>query len=180
MIVLMLVAGSLFLAYVFSYLYLWTVSPQVWPPIASPALPAIKWAVLSGLLLLLSILAYVGAGRALPRPGERNGTMLALLLLATACLVGGVAVDLYSHWEVGLRPTASSYAAIVYMSGILTGQVALAVTVMTLFTVARYAAGKLDSERRVSFDNTSLLGRYGAAQGLCALLLIHGFPQAIG
>ena len=31
MVVLMLVAGSLYLAYVFSYLYLWTVSPQVWP-----------------------------------------------------------------------------------------------------------------------------------------------------
>ena len=31
MVVLLLVAGSLYLAYVFSYLYLWTVSPQVWP-----------------------------------------------------------------------------------------------------------------------------------------------------
>jgi len=179
MIILMLVAGSLFVAYVFSYLYLWTVSPQVWPPTGSPAPSALKLPAMSGVLLLLSILAFVGAGRTLPRPGGRSSTMLALLLLATACLIGGVAVDLYSHWEMGLRPTVSSYAAIVYMAGVLTGQIALAVAVMTLFTVARYATGKLDSERRNSFDSTSLLGRYGAAQGLFALLLIHGFPHAI-
>jgi cytochrome c oxidase subunit I+III len=131
-------------------------------------------------LLLLSILAFVGAGRTLPRPGERSSRMLVLLLLATGGLIGGIVVDLFSQWEAGLRPTDNSYAAMVYMSGILNGQIALAVAIMTQFTVARYATGKLDCERRNSFDNTSLLGRYAAAQGLFALLLIHGFPQAIG
>jgi cytochrome c oxidase subunit I+III len=135
---------------------------------------------MSGILLLLSILAFVGAGRTLPRPGGRSSSMLALLFLATGSLIGGLAVDLFSHWETGLRPTVNSYAAMVYMAGLLNGQIALAVAIMTLFTVARYATGKLDCERRNCFDNTSLLGRYAAAQGLFALLLLHGFPQAIG
>lgn len=36
MVVLMFVAASLYLAYVFSYLFLWVVSPEVWAPIGSP------------------------------------------------------------------------------------------------------------------------------------------------
>ena len=65
MVVLLLVAGSLYLAYVFSYLYLWTVSPQVWPKAGQLAarrrgrsLSALLLAASSGLILL--------AGRALP------------------------------------------------------------------------------------------------------------------
>jgi len=39
MVVLMFVAGSLYLSYVFSYLFLWTVSPEVWAPGGAPPLP---------------------------------------------------------------------------------------------------------------------------------------------
>jgi cytochrome c oxidase subunit I+III len=53
------------------------------------------------------------------------------------------------------------------------------VLIMSLFTVARYAAGKLDSVRRLSFDNTALLGWYGAGQGLLGLVLVHGFPRLL-
>ena len=54
------------------------------------------------------------------------------------------------------------------------------VAVMTLmlgYTLARSAAGLLHSERRVTFDNTMLMGWYSAAQGGTALLLLHLFPR---
>jgi cytochrome c oxidase subunit I+III len=67
----------------------------------------------------------------------------------------------------------------VYMSSALTGQIAAVVAIMTLYTIARCLAGKVDRERRVTFDNTTLLARYAAIQGLLGLVLVHGFPRAI-
>jgi cytochrome c oxidase subunit I+III len=180
MVVLMLVAGSLYLAYVFSYLYLWTVAPQVWAGSGSPNLPAAKWPIISGLLFLLSITAYLGAARVLPLPLSRNLKMPVLLTVGTVCLVGGVAVEIVGHWQTGLRATANSYSAMVYMASALTAQVVAAVVIMSLFTGARYATGKLDRQRRVTFDNTALLAVYAAGQGLVGVGLIHGFPRLIG
>jgi cytochrome c oxidase subunit I+III len=57
MVVLMLVAASLYLSWVFSYLYLWTVSPEVWAPAGSPAPPSARWPLGSALLLI------AGSGR---------------------------------------------------------------------------------------------------------------------
>jgi cytochrome c oxidase subunit I+III len=178
MVVLMLVAGSLFLSYVFSYLYLWTVSPQAWIDGAA-RLPATKWPVISGLLLLISITAFFGASRILPRPSRRGISAMILLAVGTICLIGGIVTEVTMHWQAGLRPTDSSYAALVYMASVLTGQVTVAVLIMSMFTAARYVAGKLDRERRVTFDNTALLACYAAAQGLLGLILVHGFPRVM-
>jgi cytochrome c oxidase subunit I+III len=97
-----------------------------------------------------------------------------------ACLVGGVAIEILAHWQTGVRPNENSYSAMVYMASALTGQVVAAVVVMSLFTVARHFAGKLDRQRRVTFDNTALLAVFAAGQGLLGLALIHGFPRLIG
>jgi cytochrome c oxidase subunit I+III len=180
MVVLMLVAGSLFLAYVFSYLYLWTVSPQVWAPAGSPALPSLEWLVASGLLFALGAGSFIGADHALSRAPGRSAATPFLLLLGAAFLVGGVAVDLVGHWQSGLRPTDNSYSAMVYMAAILTGQIVAAVAIMSLFTFARHLAGRLDSRRRVTFECTALLAYYAAGQGVVGLALVHGFPRLIG
>ena len=52
MVIVLLVAGALYLSYVFSYLYLWTVSPQVWPAANGQAIPSLGWSAVSGILLL--------------------------------------------------------------------------------------------------------------------------------
>jgi cytochrome c oxidase subunit I+III len=52
MVVLIFVAGSLYLAYVFSYLFLWVVSPEVWAPAGSPAPPPGPWPLSAATLLL--------------------------------------------------------------------------------------------------------------------------------
>ena len=180
MVVLMLVAGSLYVAYLFSYLYLWTVSPQVWPTAGSPNLPAAKWPVMSGLLFLVSMTAFVGAGRVLPPRSARGLYVPILLAVGTVSLVGGVAIEITAHWQTGLRPADSSYSAMVYMASVLTGQVVAAVVIMSLFTAARYFTGRLDRERRVTFDNTALFALYAAGQGVLGLALVHGFPRLIG
>ncbi len=178
MVVLMLVAGSLYLTYVFSYLYLWTVSPQIWA--SAESLPRALWPGISAALMAASAFAFAIGGRLLPSPGKFGAGTFVLTFFGAGALAGGVAVEVLGHWLSGLRPTANSYSAMVYMADALTGQLAFAVIIMALFTMARQIAGKLDSERRGCFENTALLACYTNAQGLFGLLLIHGFPRIIG
>ncbi|MBG0792885.1 cytochrome c oxidase subunit I [Methylocystis sp. H62] len=180
MVVLMLVAASLYLTYVFSYLYLWTVSPQVWPPTGSPAPPPLEWAAASAALLIVSVAAFAAADRLLPAPRSINIWTPIFMLLGAGCLVAGVAVEISGHWLTGLNATKTSYAAMVYMESVLTGQLAFAVAIMTFYALARYFTGKLDSERRLTFENVALLTYYTAGQGLFGLLLVHGFPRVSG
>ena len=60
------------------------------------------------------------------------------------------------------------------------GQIVFAVTMMTLFAVARHFAGRLDREWRVNYEMTALLAYYAAGQSLLGLVLVHGFPRLIG
>lgn len=180
MIVLMLVAGSLFLAYMFSYLYLWTVSPGVWAPHGAPSLPAAGWPLTSAALMMVSVVAFVVAGQTLGLVQSRNPWTPVFLFVGAACLAGGVGIDVLGHWKTGLQANQNSYAALVYVGSGLTGQLVFAVVIMTLFTIARHLAGRLDTVRRGTFENTALLAYYTAGQCLVGLLLVHGFPRVIG
>ena len=174
----MLVAGSLFLSYVFSYLFLWTVSPEVWAPATS--VPGGTWPFASALLFVMAAASFVLAGRALPPPGARNLSAPILMMVGAVCLAGAIGTEIAGHWQAGLRPTGSSYGAIVYMSAGLTGQVAVAVLIMAAFAIARYFARMLDAERRGTYENTAIFLYYAVGQGLVGLLLVHGFPRLIG
>jgi cytochrome c oxidase subunit I+III len=180
MVVLMFVAGSLYLAYVFSYLFLWTVSPEVWAPAGSPPLPALGWPAASTFLLLGGAAFVVAAGHLLPPEGKLGVAAPLAIFLALACLTGSLAVEIAGHWRAGLSPSASAYGAMVYLGVVLFGQLAFALVIMGVFTIARHVAGKLDRERRVTFDNLALLYHYTVVQSLFGLALIHGFPRLIG
>ncbi|HYD06661.1 MAG TPA: cytochrome c oxidase subunit I, partial [Reyranella sp.] len=65
MIVLVLVAASLFLSLAFSYFYLWIVSPQVWPQAADDRLPDLGWAAAQAALLVAAGVALRLADKAL-------------------------------------------------------------------------------------------------------------------
>jgi cytochrome c oxidase subunit I+III len=180
MVVLMLVAGSLYLSYVFSYLYLWTVSPDVWPAHGAPALPGLHRPALSAVLCLVAVLGFAAADRWLPPAGTRAILPATLgVLIGCAALAVAVAVEIVSHWQSGVRPEATAYGAMVYLAGLLAAQVVAAVVLMGLFTVARLVAGRTDRARRNSFDHTALLAYYAAAQTLLGLALVHGFPRLI-
>src|SRR5690606_21428437 len=180
MLVLMLVSASLYVSYAFSYLYLWTVSPEIWAPQGSPAPPMPLYPLASALLMIGGSAVMFIAGRLLPEPRHSNWIATALLLLATVAMVGATALEIWGHRITGLDPTVNGYGAIVYMNAVLQGQIGFAVVMMALFAAVRLLARRLDRRRRVMFDNAALLYYYATAQGLFGLLLVHGFPRMLG
>lgn len=174
-VTLMLVAGSLYLAYVFSYLYTWTVSPQQWED-NFRLLPAAVWPLASGGLLVLAGVCTAVASRTLSRSLAASA---ALVLMAVAALAGALAVELWAHWTSGLRPDASAYGALTYLASALQLEIVAAVVIIGFYVVARVAAGRLGPVHRVTFDVFMLLTYYAIGQGLLGLLLVHGFPRTV-
>ncbi|MDX0511215.1 cytochrome c oxidase subunit I [Sinorhizobium medicae] len=180
MVVLMFVAGSLYLAYVFSYLFLWVVSPEVWAPAGSPPPPPIGWPVASAALLLAGSGILWLVSRKLQQYAASRLAMSAALLLSLVCLSAAFMLETGGHLTTGLDPGENAYGAMVYLGAVLFAQLVLALLIMGLFTLARHLAGKLDAVRRVTYDNYALLYHYTVAQSLLGLGLIHGFPRLIG
>ena len=136
--------------------------------------PAGASALIVGALLIVGSVSTYAASIAL-----RHGAKATFALLLVAA-VGAVAVapasDAAAHWQAGLRPDASGYAAMVYQPLLLQIQIVAAVAVVAGFALARLVCGKLDQQRRAVFDNLALLLHYSVAQGLFGLLLVRGFP----
>ena len=171
MVVLMLVAGAMYACVLFSYLYLWTVSPDVWP--TAEQLPGLARPLIVALLLVASSAAMGLANRALK--GRHGRGVTAGLVGAVLLFAGAFAVDLGSH--AGVSPAASAYGAVVYLVLSMEGFFGVIVIVMALFALARQLAGRLDSVRRVTFDNARLYWHYTVVQSLLGLLVLHGFPR---
>jgi cytochrome c oxidase subunit I+III len=172
-VVLMLVAGSLYACAVFSYLYLWLVSPRLWP--ATQALPSWLYAAVEVALLAASSAAVAFANRALANDHRRlfnAAIVVGLLLLSGAVAVEFVAQRMFS-------PSSSAYSASVYLLAGLAGFFAVVVLVLGLFVVARAVKGSVNAVRRVTFDNARLLWHYTVAQTLVGVLLVHGFPRLV-
>jgi cytochrome c oxidase subunit I+III len=68
----------------------------------------------------------------------------------------------------------------VYLAALLAGQLVAAIVIMALFTITRLLVGKIDRERRNTFDHTALLAYYTVGQSLIGLFLVHGFPRLVG
>jgi cytochrome c oxidase subunit I+III len=174
-VILMLVAGSLYLAFVFSYLYVWTVAPQSWPDETQP-LPALLRPFAAAALLAIAAACTFAADKMLPRS---RAAFAGLVTLSVIALLAALAVEASSHWQGGLRPDASGYAALVYLASALQFQLVCAIVIMGAYVLARLAAGRLHHARRVTFETLALLVYYTAGQGLLGLLLVHGFPRAV-
>ena len=144
-------------------LYLWTVSPQVWPN--SDALPTPLWPMLSAALLAASAGAAVAALRALPTQRESRFGFVVLIACGVAALLAAFAVEVWAHWSVGLRPTTDAHAAMVAMAAFLQAQLALPVVIWACFVVARLFAGQVDRRRRATVENLTLMWVYVAVQG---------------
>jgi len=132
----------------------------------------------SAVLLAASSASVVYAGRALRR--ERQAPLrwtlpAALLLLGGAWLLEG-----WSHWQAGLRPQDSGYAATVYALIGYQGVLTVVLCFMGGYTLARSLAGRLGPRQRGSFFNTALMWHYIAAQGLIALFIMHGLATQAG
>ncbi|MFC7517580.1 cbb3-type cytochrome c oxidase subunit I [Herbaspirillum sp. GCM10030257] len=177
MVVLILVAASIFGSMLFAYLFLWTVSPEVWPD--ADALPSFAWPATVAALLLGSSACVARASRSLKRGEARFGVSI-LLPLAVLLLVASIAIDCYSQMQTGLSAQETAYGAAVYTLIGLQGFFVVVVSMMGLYTLARNRQGLISGRRRVTFDNTMLLWHYTVVQGLVALGLIHSFPRLAG
>jgi cytochrome c oxidase subunit I+III len=175
MVVLLLVAGSLYLSYVFSYLYMWTVDPARFAE--RTTMPDLTWPVLSAILLAASSGAVIAARRLL-RLDTTAGFILVLALGATL-LAAGTVLEPAGEWLAGQRPSRSAREALVFTHSLLQSQIVIAVAIMAGFAIARRVCGYLTAERRVVFDNLALLWHFAVAQGLTGLALIHGFPRIV-
>ena len=177
MIVLILVSASTFACLIFSYFFLWTVAPEFWPK-SMGLLPESKFPGAAALLSLLSSGLIAFAGDQLSSNG--HWPVRLALLTAAVLLVGALAFELHGHWSTGLRPTDSSYGAIVYTVVSIQGFFIIVVVAMALYTVVRSLAGRLDRERRATFDNTRLFWHYTVVQGLLGLAMVHLAPRLLG
>jgi cytochrome c oxidase subunit I+III len=175
-VVVLSVAGALWFSYVFAYLYLWTVAPSNWP--GATAMPSPERALLAGALLLASGAALTAMRVLLAR--DRRVAAAIAALSGVVLLALALGADALGHWESGLRAPRSGYAAVVYASHLLQGQIAGAVVVTGVFVALRLALGLVTARRRVMADNLALLWAYALGQGALALLLTHGFPRLIG
>jgi cytochrome c oxidase subunit I+III len=166
MVLLMLVGASLYGCLLFSYLYLWVVSPEVWPETG----PSLAYPLGATSLLLLSSSAVAFANRRVARHGECGALAFAVPLLALAAVL-----NILAHRD--LLAGESAYGAIVHAVLTLDAFFVAAAIALALFALARRAAGRLDRVRRVTFDNARLFWHYVVAQTLVGLLLVHGFPR---
>ncbi|MDQ9172122.1 cytochrome c oxidase subunit I [Oxalobacteraceae bacterium R-40] len=180
MVVLILVSGSMFASLMFGYLFLWTVSPEVWP--ASPAaLPPLAWPLASSALLVSSCTCVAWVSRRLKSGKAPLKWPLSLALsLALVLLIAAIVVELLGQQRSGLNPTESAYGAMVYTLFSLQAFFVGIVAIMGIYTIARTWSGLLNGVRRSTFDNTMLMWYYTGAQGLIATALVHSFPRLVG
>ncbi len=174
MIVLMLVAGALYLSYVFGYLYLWMVKPEGWPP--TDRLPDATFLYVQVLLLGVSGACLFVTRRALDRDRTPKAWLAGSIVLGVGALFSALGVEVLGQMNAGLVPTASGYAAMVFANVTLQAQIAGAVFFMALFAVARVLAGRVSRGRSVVVDNLGAFWAYSIGQTAFGLLLIHGFP----
>jgi cytochrome c oxidase subunit I+III len=168
-VILMIVSGMLYACLLFSYLYLWMVSRELWPSTPPPAMPGL----LSLGLYLLGIGSVAYAGRQLAKHDRCWALLPAIGLLCGASWLGFRG---FGH----VSPSADAYGAIVYT--VLWGNVffAFVVIVMALYCLARSTAGLVDRNRRVTFDNMRIFWHYVVAQTLAGVAMIYGFPRLVG
>jgi cytochrome c oxidase subunit I+III len=179
-VVLILVAATAFACLLFSYLFLWTVNPHLWPS-ETTRLPQLGWPAASATLYLLSSAAVFAASRLLARVPDRSSAPVVVALLTAILLVPlPVVAEVLGQSSVGLRPSATSYGAIVYTLAAWQGFFAAVLVLMGLYTVARSLTGRLSGERRATFDNVELFWHYSVAQGAVSLAIVHLFPRALG
>jgi cytochrome c oxidase subunit I+III len=165
MMLLALVAASLYSCLLFSYLYLWLVSPQLWP--AEP--PPILWPAAAAVALALSSALVAWADRRLAK-----GNGIGLLWPAMALLVVAFSANLASRETPAAE---NAYGAIVHAFLVVDGFFAGVAILLALFALARRRAGRLDAVRRVTFDNAKLFWHYTVAQTLAGVVMVHGFAR---
>lgn len=180
MVILLIVLGVMAVTLVFSYLFLWTVSPEIWPGgdreiVATPS----RLAVIA--LYLVAIGLVIAAGYMLPESVTGTRTRpLVEIGLAMAALVAAFLVEFRAYIEAGIRPTDDAHGAILYAAIGFQGLLVAAGLLMGGYMILRLLKGFVTAERRASFDNAALYWLFTAATGIGFAAFFHVFPWAAG
>jgi cytochrome c oxidase subunit I+III len=169
-VVLLLVLGSVFASFVFSYFYLWTVTAGAWPPRPWP-LPEAGYATLGALGWIVALLASMLATRALST--GRIGSLVAALLGGAIALAAAYACDLAAVRGAGIDATAHAYGAVAHVLLAWQGMHVLLVWMVAAFVLARLRAGLLGPDHRVTYDTLRLFWLYTVGQGLVTSIVLH-------
>jgi cytochrome c oxidase subunit I+III len=176
MIVLMLVDGSIFACMVFSFLYLWTVSPAGFPPLGFDQ-PLLTSSLLAMLGWLVSAFALWLADRALKV--SSHAFFYVGMTIGLVTLWSAFALNSHALIATNMRPSLHGFASTSFTILLWQGVHAVLLTIMGVYTAARLAAGLLDHVRRNTFDNTKIMWYYSTGQGVIALLVLN-LPRIIG
>ena len=175
--VLIVVIGMIFSCMVFSYLYLWSIQPEGWPP-PGTELPGLLHTG-GALLLLAGSAGLLALADRMLTGGRGRGAVIAPLLGGVLLLVAALAGDIWLWTTIELWPSESGFAASTFALGFLNAQNLVAVTLMAGFVAARLLVGRTDKVRRLSFDTTRLLWRYTMVQATVSVVVAHGFPRLV-
>ena len=161
--VLLLVNGSIFASFVYSWFYL-AYMADAWPP------PGVHieggwFDVASAAGGLTSIAAAWFASRSLRR--GRKAAFAITSVVGMILLVLALALQCFAARDAD--PVAHAYGATSWTLLCWQGLNVVLTVVMAIYTLARMAAGKIDAARRATFDSTWLVWLYTSAQGLVML-----------
>ena len=174
MVVLMIVIGMIFLMAVFSYLYLYGRSTELW---IDP--PAFTW--------LAGIVALNGAGgafavwsrAALRRGNGRKRVAIWLIILSSLLVTIPVVMDYQSWQAAGLRAEMSGQGATVNAIVALQACLAFIGLLMAAFVAARGARGYIAVPKSNIIDLPAIFLVFTAALGMLGAAIVRLFPGAL-
>ncbi|MDZ4689888.1 cbb3-type cytochrome c oxidase subunit I [Terricaulis sp.] len=171
MSVLLVVAGMIFLMLMFSYVFLWSRQPELWPD-ARPLAILFTSLALSAASLASALIA--------PRLYARAPWAAALLaLLSAALLTSAWFVDALDWRAGGLDPELHAHGALVAAFLSWQGFFVVVAALMGLYAIARWKAGLLARERPATIESISLFQAYAAGQALVALTITRAFVLGV-
>lgn len=169
-VVLLLVLGSVFASFVFSYFFLWTVTTGPWPPRPWP-LPLAEYSTTGAVLWIAAGFAAGGASRLLA--GRRSRALVVVLSVGVVLLTGAFLCDVAAVRGAGIDSAAHAYGAAAHVLLAWQGLHVALLWVTTAYVLARLRSRLLSPEHRVSFDTLRLFWLYTVAQGLVTSLVLH-------
>ena len=171
MIVLIVVMAMIFLMLVFSYIYIWSQRPHLFPTGGDLA-PMWLGIVLNGVAVGLAVAAR--------KVHDASPLAAALLVVAgAAAIAAACGLDAVTVWNAGVRPQTDAYGALMFAFLSWQGVFVAVVAMMALYALARLAAGLLVRERPMTIESIAIFMAYTAAQGAVGLLVARGFPALV-
>jgi cytochrome c oxidase subunit I+III len=167
---------TVFACLAYSHLHV-SMKADVCPP-PGAALPALRWPLVSSLLLAASATLLWVASRTLhpPEPAKQRGLRVEVAL-ALLCAAASFVLDCLGHSRAGLDADAHAWGATVATLLSYQGLHIVVLFLMGGFVLVRSWSGKLLPIARAPLDNVVPMGWCIAAQGVLGALVVHIAPR---